>query len=121
MIKHVEIRTATIDHIREFYPSGCPRTAYAWAIYYKGKIAGLAGVTLERGGAVAFCEAKAGIGAPKMAVWRASKEIYRRMRELNLPMITAPDPCIKGSFNFLQRLGFVPVGRRQGMEILAWK
>lgn len=121
MIKDVEIRPATATNIVEFFPGGPQRSAYAWAIYYRGQLAGLAGVTLERGGAVAFCEAKTGIEAPKLAIWRTSKEIYRRMRELNLPMITAPDPCIKGSFNFLQRLGFVPVGRRQGMEILACK
>lgn len=118
MIRHVEIRSATPADIAEFYPSGSPRTAYTWSIIYKGKLAAIAGVTLERGGAVAFCDSKAGIDAPKMAIWRTSQEIYRRMQELGLPMITAPDPCIEGSFEFLKRLGFAPVGRRQGMEIL---
>lgn len=119
MIKDVEIRVATPSDVRVFYPAGSPRSAYAWIVFYKGKPACLAGVTLERGGAVAFCDIKTGIEAPKMTIWRVSKEIYSRMKHLNLPMITAADPCQAGACEFLKRLGFIPAGWQQGMEILS--
>jgi len=119
MIKDVEIVKATAENIRYFYPDGCPRTCYGWIAYYKGQPACFAGVTVERGGYVAFCDLKPDINAPKQTIWRAAKIMFENMRSLNLPMMAIycePHKQRQGQ-KFVERLGFRYSHTYDGMEI----
>jgi hypothetical protein len=118
MIKDVEIRRATADDIRLFYPEGSPLTCYAWIALYKGQPACLAGVTLQkRAMCVAFCDMKPDINAPKITIWRAAKVMFGEMKKLGLPMVAVycePSPAGQA---FVKRLGFEYLYTRDGQEV----
>lgn len=118
MIKDVEIRRANAEDIKAFYPAGSPRTCYVWVAHYKGVPACLAGVTVERGGHVAFCDIKQN-DAPKMTVWRTAKVLFNHMKSLGLPMMAIYcDPELQRmGQEFVKRLGFRYVTTRNGAEI----
>lgn len=118
MIKDVEIRQATAESIKEFYSEGCPRTCYGWIAYYKGKAACFAGVTMERHGAVAFCDIKEN-DAPKLTVWRTAKIMFANIKALGLPMMAIycePENQRRGQA-FIRKLGFKYSHTFHGMEI----
>lgn len=109
-MQDVEIRVATAADVREFYPDGPPRTVHAWLASYKGKPACLAGVILDRNGAVAFSDLKSGIIAPKITIWKTAVTLLKLIQGLQLPVITG----VEGKRSkFLERLGFEPT-RRNG-------
>ena len=120
-IKDVEIRQATADDIRLFYPEGPPRTSYSWIAYYKGIPACLAGLIIERGGCIAFSEIKPDINAPKTTIWRAAKQLYDKIVQLNLPMYAMCELNDIMAQKFVTRLGFKHQREFRGMELFVWQ
>lgn len=122
-MKDVEIRKATAEDVKAFYPEGLPtNSAYVWVAIYKGELACIAGLTVSRFGAVAFSDLKPiAKTAPKRVIWETAKQLFAEIKGLGLPMITAADPCLKGSKEFLERLGFTHVGPRYGKEVFSCK
>lgn len=120
-VKDVEIRQATADDIRLFYPNGAPRTVYAWIAFYKGVPACLAGLVVERGGCVAFSEVKPGIDAPKRTIWLAAKMLLEHIKALKLPMYAGCEISDKMAQKFVTRLGFKREREHQGMELFVWQ
>lgn len=118
MIKDVRIETATSEAIKAFYPEGCPRSCYGWIAYYKDQPACFAGVTLERTGAVAFCDIRKN-DAPKLTVWRTAKAMFEKIKNLGLPIVAiygCPAEQRRGQ-SFVKRLGFEYAYTYDGMEI----
>jgi hypothetical protein len=120
-IKDVQIRKASAEDIRIFYPAGSPRTSYAWIAFYKGIPACLAGLIVEKGGCIAFSEIKPGIDAPKMKVWRAARILMAHIESLGLPMFAACEPTDKSARRFVERLGFAYKKNYQGKELFIWQ
>lgn len=114
MIEHVEIRKATAEDIKLFYPDGPPYTAEAWLASYKGVPACLAGIAIRPGQIVPFCDLKDNINAPKITIWRTAKELFRLIKSLNLPLTTGVE-CHRS--RFLEKLGFKHIGPNQGWEM----
>ncbi len=104
-IKDVEIRQATADDIKLFYPDGPPRTTYSWLALYKGKPACLAGLIMERGGCIAYSEMK-DCDAPKMTIWRTARALLDLIKSVGVPMYAACDPENLRTNQFVERLGF---------------
>ena len=113
MIKDVEIKQATQEDIKLFYPEGCPYTVYAWVASYKGQPSCLAGVNVEYMQMVPFCDIKPN-SAPKMTVYRTAKELFELIKSLKLPLTTGTKGC---KSKFLESLGFVHIGSLQGWEM----
>lgn len=120
-IKDVEIRVATADDARLFYPDGCPRSCYGWIASYKGEPACFAGLIIERGGCVAFSEIKPGITAPRMTIWRTALVLLEHIKALNLPMYAGCDLQDKMAHKFVQMLGFIRQREFQEMELFLWQ
>lgn len=118
-IKDVEIKQATAADIAHFYPNGSPRTCYAWVAYYLGKPACLAGITVERGGCVAFSEILPN-AAPKVTIWRAALALLDHIVSLKLPMVAGCEEMDARAQDFVKRLGFKRMNNMQGMEIFTW-
>lgn len=116
-IKDVEIRVATADDIRLFYPAGPPRTSYSWIASYKGTPACLAGLIIEKGGCIAYSEIKHGIDAPKLTIWKTAVALMQHIRALDLPMYAACETYDKMAQAFVERLGFKRERNFQGMEL----
>lgn len=121
-IKDVEIRQASLDDIKLFYPDGSPRTAYSWLALYKGVPACLAGLIVHRSGCIAFSEIAPGIDAPRMTIWRTAKVLFSLIEQLKLPMQAACDIGDTAAHRFVEALGFIAAKRRlQGMEMFLWQ
>ena len=116
-VKDVEIRQATAEDIKLFYPDGPPRTAYSWIAFYKGEPACLCGLILERGGCVAYSEIKPGIKAPKVTIWKAAKKLFALIEQLKLPMYAGCEIYDMKAQAFVERLGFKYERTFQGMEL----
>jgi len=119
-IKDVEIRKATIEDIRVFYPDGPPRTGYFWVALYKGEVACLAGLMQTRYGCMAFSDVKPGINAPKRTIWETAKALLEHIKSLNLPMYTCCYLSHNMANKFVNRLGFNHLREYQGKELYAW-
>lgn len=120
-IKDVEIRPATAEDIRLFYPDGPPRTSYSWIALYKGLPACLAGLIVERGGCIAYSEVKPDIAAPKLTVWRTAHALLAHICALKLPMYAACEFHDKMAQAFVMRLGFKHERKFQGSELFIWQ
>lgn len=120
-IKDVEIRQATAQDIRDFYSFDCPRTSYVWVALYKGIPACIAGLTIGRGGCVAFSEVKAGIDAPKRTIWLTAVALMEHIRSLKLPMYAACEFHDKMAQKFVRKLGFIRQRNLQGAELFVWQ
>lgn len=120
-IKNVTIRRASAEDIRYFYPDGAPRTSHAWLALYKNQPACLAGLTVERGGCVAYSEILPGIVAPKATIWRTARALMEHIKSLNLPMYAACDPVNISAQKFVERLGFKHERLFQDMELYVWQ
>jgi len=113
-IKDVEIKKATAEDIKFFYPEGSPRTCYAWIAFYRGMPACLAGVIMETGQyPVPFSDVLPN-KAPKMTVYRTAIALFELIKSLKLPLFTGTEGC---KSKFLESLGFVYIGERQGWEM----
>lgn len=118
MIKDVRIEQATSESIKAFYSEGCPHTCYGWIAYYKDQPACFAGVTLDKSGAIAFCDIKEN-DAPKMTVWRTAKAMFENIKSIGLPMIAPycdPENQRSGQ-SFVKHLGFEYAYTYNGMEV----
>lgn len=115
-IKDVEIKMATAEDIKLFYPGGPPRTSYSWVAFYKGSPACLAGLVLDRGGYIAYSEMKKN-GASKLTIWRTAKALLARIKALRLPMYAACEMSDKMAQAFVARLGFDHEREFQGLEL----
>lgn len=118
MIKDVRIEKATSAMIKAFYPEGPPHSCYAWIAYYKDKAACLAGVTLAKGGAIAFCDIKENDASPR-TIFLTAKILLEKMKSLGLPMMaTYCDPFNeRRGQNFIKHLGFKYERTTLGVEI----
>lgn len=114
MIENVEIRQASAEDIKLFYPNGSPYTVQAWLALYKGEPACLAGIIIQRGQIVPFSDVKPDIDAPKMTVYRTAKELFRLIKSLNLTLTTGTEGCRS---KFLEKLGFKHIGPLNGWEM----
>lgn len=117
-IKDVEIRSATVEDIKLFYPDGPPRTAYSWLALYKGIPACLAGLIMERGGCIAYSEMKEG-NYPKKAIYRTARALFERIKSIGVPIHTV---CENNERNraFIERLGFIFKRMHDGKELYIW-
>jgi hypothetical protein len=113
VIKDVDIKKATDEDIRIFYPDGSPFTIQAWVASYKGTPTCLAGVIYEKTRFVPFSDVIPN-DAPKMTVWRTVLELWGLIKGLELPLTTGVQ-CKKSEF--LERLGFKHIGSAQGWEM----
>ncbi len=119
-IKDVEIRQATAEDIKLFYPNGSPRTVYAWLALYKGVPACLAGLIIDRrASCVAFSEVKE-VDASKLTRWRTAQVLFAHIRALNMPMFAACEASDKNAQRFVERLGFKRYCPYKGAEIYTW-
>lgn len=105
-IKDVEIRQATADDIKLFYPDGPPRTSYSWLALYRGKPACLAGIIMERGGCIAYSEILPDCDAPKITIWRTARALLDLIKSVGVPVYAMCDPENVGTNKFVERLGF---------------
>lgn len=119
-IKDVEIKMATAQDIREFYPDGPPRTSYSWLALYKGMPACLAGILVEKGGCIAYSNLKPGIVAPKVTIWRTAVALLEKIKGVGLPMYAGCQFHDKMAQAFLKRLGFVYERTYYGVELFKW-
>jgi hypothetical protein len=121
MIRDVEIKPATAQSIREFYPDGAPQSCYGWIATYKGKAACFAGFTVSRGGYMAFCDIKQN-DAPKLTIWRTARAMFEKMKAMGVPMMAIycdPENQKRGQA-FVRRLGFKYIGMCNGAEIFSF-
>lgn len=116
MIKDVEIRHATAEDIKIFYPEGSPHSVQAWVALYKGRIDCLAGVIIKRGSLIPFCDVRK-TEASQITIWKTAKVLFEHIKSLNLPLITAT----QGRSKFLEKLGFKHNGTHQGWETYTFK
>lgn len=113
MIPHVEIKQATADDIKVFYPEGSPYSIYAWVALYKDIPTCLAGVIMKPNQAIPFCDVKEN-DAPKITVYKTAKELFELIKSLKLPLTTG----VEGHRSkFLEKLGFVHIGPFRGWEM----
>lgn len=119
-IKDVEIRRASREDIKLFYPNGF-RTCYAWIAFYKGKPGCLAGVIVERGGYIAFSDVAKDIQAPKITIWRTARVLFDHIKSLKLPLYAACEFSDNMAQEFLKRLGFRYIMPYQQTELFKWQ
>lgn len=115
MIKNVDIRQATAEDIKLFYPNGSPYTCYAFLASYQGKPAALAGLIIKRTGAVIFSDMLPH-GASKRTAWLAIKELYGRIVQLDIPFYTAVEGCEERSKMLFKHLGMQYLTKMDGLE-----
>lgn len=118
-IKDVEIRAATLEDIKLFYPDGPPRTTYSWLATYKGKPACLAGLIVERGGCIAYSEMKDG-DYPKKAIVRTAHALMQHIRSVGVPILAACKPDHESSNKFVKKLGFNYKHIHDGKRLYIW-
>ena len=113
MIKDVEIRVATVDDIKLFYPDLTPPKVTAWVALYKGDVVCLSGVIHEESRNVPFSDVKPN-NAPKLTVWRTVLALWGLIKDLGLPLETGTEGRCSP---FLERLGFGHVATVDGWEM----
>jgi len=116
MIKDVEIRQATAEDIKTFYPDGSPRTCYAWVALYRGLPVCIAGLIIQRTGAIIFSDMLPH-GAPKRTAWLVIRELYARIVALGIPFYTAIECDNERSRRLFKHLGMVYLRTVSGEEV----
>lgn len=119
-IKDVEIKRATREDIKLFYPDGPPRTSYSWLVLYKGVPACLAGVIMERGGCIAYSEMKEG-NYPKKAIWLTAKALLENIKSVGVPLYAICEKESARSQAFVERLGFHYKRIHDGKRLYLWQ
>lgn len=109
----IELRPATSADIQAFYQQPLIRTIQAFTVYYKGELAGIAGMMQVGPELFVFSDAKAGLNAPKKAYWRTAKAMLKLFAELagKRGLKTTPEPDLETAPRFLEHLGFSVIGR----------
>lgn len=95
----------------------CDRTLRGFAIEYNGKLAAVAGLMYDHGRMVFFSDIKEDVEAPKITIWRISKEIVRRIKEWNLTSYAGANQKKENSEQYLKRLGFTFADEIGGIRI----
>lgn len=116
----LDITPATRADLAEFYGSIPARSVRAVAVRYKGEIKAVAGVTLEKGWGIAFSDIKPH-DAPKLTVWRATKEAVKIIARTKVPVVAIPSPNHPNAARYLERLGFIHTGTCEHGEVYQWQ
>jgi hypothetical protein len=106
----LEVRPATLDDVRYYFPDNLMPTFKAWAGVLNGKVVGIGGYAFKDGRWVAFCDMKAEAMKFKRKIVEAGKTAMRAADEQNITLFAWADTGIPGSSNWLRHLGFVETG-----------
>lgn len=120
-MKRYSIRPATIGDILDFYGFYLPYSSKTWAIDYDGELAAIAGVQFCDRTAIAFGHIDEEVDAPDMAVFRAAKEIMKKIAELGIEVKAICDQdTYPNAHKFLKKLGFAREGVSSMGEVFTW-
>jgi len=114
---NLEVRPAKLADILEFNGAPAGKTIKAFSIFWHGKLAAMAGITIEPGRLVFFSDVKEDIDPPKLTIWRASKYIVSRIKEMGVPVVAVANKEKKNSEQYLEKLGFTFIGEAGGERV----
>lgn len=100
----IEIVPVTAAHIVQFYGQPSDISMRAFSVFYHGELSAIAGVSMRHGWMTFFSDVNR--DAPKLAIWKASKEIVRRIKAMGIESLAVASPAIENSGQYLERLGF---------------
>lgn len=102
----VKIEPLTLPMYYRFYTDNPNGTVQGWLIRYDGLPAACAGIQVRFGRATFFCDVPNIEQYPKMAIWRAAKDVVKRVKKLGYVVYAEANPELPNSTGFLERLGF---------------
>lgn len=119
-MKRYKVRTATGEDFEAISGGRPPYATRAWAVDHDGEVSAIAGVHLTPGGVLIFSDLKDGLDVPKLTIWRATLEVFEKIKNLKMPMFAVCTGEFMNSGPFLERLGFESHGVMEGMEVYRW-
>ncbi len=119
-MKKYSIRNATEGDLLEFFDRLPPFSTRSWAVDYDGELACVAGVQFTPQNVLVFSDIK-DIDVPKLTVWRATLEVFEKIKKLNLPLAAVCTGEFLNSGEYLKKLGFMFHSKNEGMEVYTWQ
>ncbi len=112
-MREIEIRPTTSDDAQEMW-GHAPRVGIkAWSVFWRGKLACIAGYTIEDQGHVCFADmTEEAEAAPKMTIFKTAKALMKNIAKNEIVLIASPDVCKKNAERFLMAMGFSDTGRK---------
>lgn len=102
-----EIRPGTRADVEEICGKmHLPGTLRCYATYYRGELAAIFGFLILKHSHFAFCDIKENVGAPKMTVYKAAKEMMAMLTKSNVRMHCEPHESFPNAGKFLESLGW---------------
>ena len=99
---NVEIKPITLADYRHFFGDEPKRTIRGYSFFLDGDMVAVFGAILERDGTMLFSDMKAGIGVPKITIYRWSKKALKLIDDMKQPLYATT----LGAGKFLSSLGF---------------
>lgn len=101
----IEIRPSTQADIVELSGHRARKTIRALTVLVDGRVACVAGITVEPDGAMAFSDTRAGLDVPRATIYRQARLLAAAIRGWGIPAVAIADPGRPNSGKFLERLG----------------
>lgn len=81
------------------------KTVKAFTVLQDNEPVAIAGITIEQGRFLIFSDIKEGATAPKMTIWKLSKQLAEHIKTFNLPAVAT-----SSNGKFLKSIGFEHIG-----------
>jgi hypothetical protein len=115
------IRPATIEDIETVVGKRPPYSTRAWAVDIDDKVVCVSGVQFTPYNHIVFSDIIEYADIPKMTVWRATLDVWQKIRELDKDLVAYCTGEFLNSGPYLERLGFTRCNDIEEMEVYRWQ
>jgi hypothetical protein len=116
----ISVRPGTRVDYENWYGVPPEQTCRLWVAELDGKVAAIAGFTLEKTYTYAFSGMLPDLKVPPRTVFYWAGQLLAEMKKFGLPLLAKADPNMKNSGKFLEKLGFCFREKSDTGDIYAW-